>query len=361
MSITVDIKGQPVELLDTRELAIFHNKTTKVSTWILDTFFPNRPVFTGNKVAMGELDTNTPIAPLVAPSVQGRIITDKAEYNVQYVRPAYLKPSGYVTPQNVNDLALLGTMQTAGLVNTATNMSGAEKLRVAQIARFQRNRESITNFNIFMALEVLLKGKVTFASQDFPEVTVDYGRHSDLNFAPLTTWDAVGAKPVSDIKAMNALLSEHGGTDGRVVLSSSKVFGAFANTDEYKDNFVKAQGANAASPLNVGSLGGGNQEAKYRGELDGVAWWTLDATYRDENGAVKRYIGDKAFYLIADMNGSLCHCGLQNLDVMDQPLDVYDYIVQEKDPSGIKLISESSPLAAPSIVNGVVGGDAFIA
>ena len=45
MSITVDIKGQPVELLDTRELAIFHNKTTKVSTWILDTFFPNRPVF----------------------------------------------------------------------------------------------------------------------------------------------------------------------------------------------------------------------------------------------------------------------------------------------------------------------------
>ncbi|MGP5535587.1 major capsid protein, partial [Psychrobacter celer] len=101
------------------------------------------------------------------------------------------------------------------------------------------------------------------------------------------------------------------------------------------------------NPLNVGSLGGGSQEAKYRGELDGVAVWTLDATYRDENGAVKRYIGDKAFYLIADMNGSLCHCGLQNLDVMGQPLDVYDYVVPEKDPSGIKLISESSPLAAP--------------
>lgn len=359
MSITVDIKGQPVKLLDTNELAVFHNKTTKVSTWILDTFFPNRRVFNGTEVAMGDLDTNTPIAPLVAPSVQGRVIIDQAEYNVKYVKPAYLKPSGYVTPQTVNDLALLGTMQQAGVVSNTVNMSGAEKLRIAQIARFTRNRESITNFNIFMALEVLLKGKVTFASKDFPEVTVDYGRHTDMAFTPVTKWDAAGATPVTDIRAMNARLSEHGGTDGSVILTTSKVFGAFVNSAEYDDSFVKAQGANAANPLMVGSLGG-TQEAKFRGELDGIQVWTLDATYRDEYGVIKRYIAEKAFYLIADMQGFLCHCGLQNLDVMDQPLDVYDYIVQEKDPSGIKLISESSPLAVPSIVNGVVGGEAFL-
>ena len=97
---------------------------------------------------MGELDTNTPVAPLVAPSVQGRIIADQAKYNVQYVQPAYLKPSGYVTPQNVSDLALLSTMQQAGLVDSTSNLSDAEKLRVAQIARFQRNRESITNLSL---------------------------------------------------------------------------------------------------------------------------------------------------------------------------------------------------------------------
>lgn len=360
MSITVDIKGQPVKLLDTQELAIFHNKTTKVSTWILDTFFPNRRVFNGQEVSMGDLETNTPIAPLVAPSVQGRVIIDQAKYNVKYVQPAYLKPSGYVTPQNVNDLALLGQMQAAGIVANTVNMSGAEKLRVAQISRFQRNRESITNFNVFMAIQVLLTGKVTFASKDFPEVTVDYGRHADMAFTPTTKWGAAGAKPVSDIRTMNARLAEHGGTDGTVILTTSKVFGAMVNSDEYKDEIVKAQGANAANPLNTASVGG-MQEAKYRGELDGMAVWTLDATYRDENGAVQRYIGDKAFYIVSDLGGFLCHCGLQNLDAMDQPLDVYDYIVQEKDPSGIKLISESSPLAVPSIVNGVVGGNAFLA
>lgn len=359
MGMIVDVKGQPVKLLDTRELAIFHTKTTSVSTWILDTFFPNRRVFNGTEVAMGDLDTNTPIAPLVAPSVQGRVIIDQAEYNVKYVKPAYLKPSGYVTPQNVNDLALLGTMQQAGVVSNTVNMSGAEKLRIAQISRFTRNRESITNFNVFMAIEVLLKGKVTFASKDFPEITVDYGRHAEMAFTPTTKWDEAGATPVTDIKNMNARLVEHGGTDAVAILTTAKVFGNMAKNDEFQNDFVKPLGANAANPLTIGSITGG-QEAKYRGELDGVQVWTLDATYRNEKGVVTRYIGEKAFYMISDMSGFLCHCGLQNLDAMEQPLDVYDYIVVEKDPSGVKLISESSPLAVPSNVNGVCGGEAFL-
>lgn len=360
MGMIVDVKGQRVKLIDVNELAVFHNKTTKVSTWFLDTFFPNRRVFEGTEIPLGELDTSTPIAPLVAPSVQGRVLMDQAKYSVTHVQPAYLKPSAYITPKNVTDLAILTNMRQAGFIGQGNDMSLTEKLRMAQVGIFARNRDSITNFNILMAIEVALKGKVVLKSPDFPEVTVDYGRHAEMAFTPTIKWDETDATPVTDFRAMNARLIEHGGTDGSVVLTTSKVFGAFAKSDEYKEEFIKPQGANAVNPLMVGSLGGGIQEAKYRGELDGVQWWTLDATYRDENGAIKRYIGEKAFYLISDLDGFLCNCEIQHLDAMNTLVDVYDYIVPNADPSGIKLISESSPLAVPSNVNGAVGGEAFL-
>lgn len=360
MSITVDVKGQRVKLIDVNELAVFHNKTTKVSTWFLDTFFPNRRVFEGTEIPLGELDTSTPIAPLVAPSVQGRVLLDQAKYNVTHVTPAYLKPSAFITPKNVTDLAIINNMRQAGFIGQTNDMSLTEKMRMAQVGIFARNRDSITNFNILMAIEVLLKGKVVLKSADFPETTVDFGRNAEMVFTPTTKWDAVGATPITDIRTMNARLSEHGGTDGSIILTTSKVFGSMVNSDEYKNEIVKSQGANAANPLSVGSVGG-MQEAKYRGDLDGIQVWTLDATYRDENGAIKRYITEKSFYLIADMDGFLCNCEIQHLDAMNTLVDVYDYIVPNADPSGIKLISESSPLAVPSNVNGVVGGEAFLA
>lgn len=359
--ITVNIKGQPIELLTPDMLLTFHNKTTKVDTWILDTFFPNRRVFEGETIPMGDLDTSTPIAPLVAPSVQGRVLLNKAEYNVTHVKPAYLKPSGYITPKNASDLALLGQMRESGVVTSQAETTLTDKMRIAQIGLFARNRESISNFNVLMALEVLLTGKVVLKSPDFPEVTVDYGRNAALDFTPGTKWGAKTAKVVTDIRAMNGLLSTHGDTDGAVILTTAKVFGAMVASDEFQAEFVAAKGANAANPLNVGDLGGGNRTAKYRGELDGVAVWTLDATYKDADGNKQRYIGDKSFYLIADMDGFLCNCEIQHLDAMNTLVDVFDYVVPNADPSGVKLISESSPLAVPSMVNGVVGGDAFLA
>lgn len=359
MSIEVNIKGQPVELFDTDQLAVFHNKTDKTDTFLLDMFFPNKRAFETTDIPMGELDTSTPIAPLVAPSVEGRIMVDKAKYGVQYVTPAYLKPAGMITPQNVNDIAMLQTLQQAGFIGNARNMSDAEKLRVAQVAIYARNRQAITNFNVQAAAKILIDGKITFKSKDFPEVTVDFGRHADLKFAPTTTWDAAGATPVDDINTMIDSMVEHGGTTPEVALMSSKTFTAFAKTEQYKEQFVKPNGANAPAPLNAGTFN--SKDAKFRGELDGIQFWTYDATYRDEAGTVTRYIGDKSFYLIADLDGFLCNCSLQNLDVLGVPLDVYDYAVEQKDPSGVKQISESSPLPVPSNPNGVAGGDAFIA
>jgi hypothetical protein len=360
MSVEVNIKGAPVRLVDTSQLAIFYNKTKELNDWIIQKFFPNKVGFNDDRVELGKLETSTPIAPLVAPSVQGRVMLENARYDVEFVEPAYLKPSAMITPSNVTNLALLGTLQEAGIIENINNMTDQEKLRVAQVTKFLRNRRSIVNFNILMSRDVLLKGKVTFQSKDFPEITVDFGRSAAMEFAPTIPWNQDGATPVTDIESMLKTMSDEGGVSPSVALMSSKVFNALTSNKQFEDkfNFKTEKGVDVRNPFNA-TFDRGNAP-KMRGELDGIEFWTWDETFKNDKGVVERYIQQGGFHLIADVSGFQCQCALQNFDVLGEPLEAYDYIVESKDPPGMKLITESSPLMVPSMVNGVIGGEDFV-
>lgn len=360
MSLEINVKGAKLQILDTAQLAIFHDRTKQLDDWLMQTFFPNKRGFNDDRVELGELETSTPIAPLVAPSVQGRVLLEEARYDVQYVEPAYLKPSAMITPENVTNIALLTVMQEAGLIDSVSNMSEQEKLRVAQVGKFLRNRQSIRNFNILMARDVLFNGKVTFQSKDFPELTVDYGRSDKMFFAPLIPWNQDDADPVADIESMLKTMADEAGVSPEIALMSSKVFNAMSTNQNFKDRFTSktTSGTDVVNPFTPQF----DKVVKptFRGELDGIQFWTWDATFKNAKNIVERYVGQGSFRLIADTAGFQCQCALQNFDVLGEPLEAYDYIVPSQDPPGMKLITESSPLMVPSMVNGVIGGDDFV-
>ena len=59
MSITVNIQGQPVSILDENQLAIVNNKTREADSWLLDTFFGRKVSFNGkNANPIDDLDAN---------------------------------------------------------------------------------------------------------------------------------------------------------------------------------------------------------------------------------------------------------------------------------------------------------------
>lgn len=357
MTLKITVTGQEFNLLDDNQLALVHDKTKTVDDWILTTFFPTKVAFDGRKeVPLDELETAQPLAPFVSPVVQGKILKEQGAFERKYVPAPYLKPAKMVTPSNVRDLALFAKLKDAGIVRG--DMGKTDKWRLAQIASFNELRLSIINRKILMACDILTKGKTLAVGDDHEAMEIDFGRHSDLSFTPATKWSDKGAKVVADIETMNKRLVEHGGGSAKVIVTSSKVYLHMVGNEEFKERFIVPKGSTAPNPFDLGLTNLTN--AKYRGEFDGIAVYTYDATHK-LNGKEERFIEENGFYMVSDTTGYQAQCAIMHLKNPDETAhEFFHHQVQQDDPSGLKMICESSPLLIPSNKNGVCGGTAFI-
>lgn len=358
MSLVISIENQPVELLSLDSLGLINDKTKKVDNFILSTFFGNQVGFANKDyVPLDSLDTSVPLAPFVSPMAQSKPIVTKGEFKRENIQAPYLKPSLTLTPQNVYDIALIGELRKIGVIGNSLSISRADQLKIAQVTGFMKLREAIDNRKILMATDILTKGKTVCVGDDYPAYEIDFKRDKALTFAPTVKWNEPNATPVTDIEKMLATLVDKGGMSAKVIVSSSAVFTHAYKNDEFKERFVKPNGANAPSPFTP--MFNRTDTAQFRGEIDGVAWWTYDVMHT-LNGTAQRFIDRTGFYLIADTNGFTAQCEIKNLEALGQPLPYYDSQIPLKDPSGLKMICESSPLILPSNPNGVAGGTGFI-
>ena len=357
MSVQITVQGQPFEILDSNELSIVNNRTKTTDDWLLNTFFPSKVSFPNkDAVPLDELDTAQPLAPFVSPLAQGKPITSQGEFSRGYVKAPYLKPADVVTPDTVYESALLGQLQQNGIIGRGV-LSAGEQLIIAQVSKFNRLRQSINNRKILMASEILTTGKMVAVGDDHPSLLIDFGRKAGLTFNPAIKWDEVGATPVSDIETMIGNLVDIGGQAPRMALMSSKVFNAMNKSAEFKERLQKPLGSTA--PDIFAPRFTRNDIPQYRGDFDGIEFWTYDVTHK-LTGMGQRFIPQTGFYLISDTGGYQAQCMIKHLEGYGQALEYFDYQVIERDPSTIKLLCESSPLIVPSNPNGVTGGDKFI-
>lgn len=358
MSLVINIENQPVELLNFDSLGMINDKTQKTDDFILRTFFKNQVGFEGKDfVPVGELDTSVPLAPFVSYTAQSKDISPKGNMDGDIIYAPYLKPSVTLTPKNVLDMALVAKLREIGIIANKSSVSRADKFIIAQIEGFSWLRKSIDNRKILMAVDILTKGKTLCVGDDYPAYMVDFKRDNALTFTPTVKWNEPNATPVTDIEKMLKVLVDTSGESGKVILSSSAVFTHANDNDEFKERFVKPNGANEPSPF----IPAFNRvdKVQYRGKIDDVEWWTYDVEHK-LNGRAERFIDRTGFYLISDLNGFVAQCEIKNLEALGQPLPYYDSQILLKDPSGLKMISESSPLILPSNPNGVAGGTGFI-
>ena len=355
-SFTID--GAPLELLGVDELALIHSNYEPMDTWLLDKLFPRRKSFTTNVVPIAELETESDIAPLVAPQIPGKPFDRNTAIQVSHVKPAYLKPKNQVTTSNSFDLALVRKLREAKILATGSQaLSDQEKLILAQIETIQRNRNSIDNRKVLMAAEYLTTGQMVLESDDYKRNVVSYGRDPSLSYNPTIAWDQANATPYKDIKAMAQRLVDTGAGTAKVLLTSSKNWGYLKADPEFQAEYIKPnEGINIPFEQTMGI----GESAVFRGTFDNIEVWTYDATYvRD--GVRTRYIPSGYVGLIADVSGFVAQCQIKHLEAAGQPLDYFDVQWQEKDPSAIQVLTESAPLPVPSNKNGVCGGTAFSA
>lgn len=357
MSQSFTFQNMPVELLDVPQLVLLTDTTQRVDTWLMDRFFPQRVSYTEDVVPVGELNTATPLAPFVTPTAAGRQIKVGESGKVKSVKPAYLKPMMTITPSKSQNTALIAQLRRFGVIATGSNrLSDADLLLIDQAQKALYLRQSIENRKLLIARDVLLYGKTTFASADFPMYEVDYERNPACNFTPLIKWGQVGATSVQDIQSMIDLSVEHAGVSPNMALTTSKVFNTLIKDAEFKEKFI-APYAGISVPITP--TFDHSDKPQFRGTVDNIEIWTYDAKH-NMGGSVERFIPEDFFGLISDANGWIAHCALQNVEAFGQALEFYLSQWQEKNPSSIQLLAESSPLAVPNNKNGLVGGRGFV-
>lgn len=351
------IEGAPLELLDVGELALIHSNYRPMDTWLLDKLFPNRPMFDLDHVPLAELSTEHDLAPLVSPHQPGKPFDKTESSEVRFVKPAYYKPKNQITPIDTFDLALIERLKNAEIISTGSNqLSDQEKMIISQITMMKRNHDAIDNSVLFMAIDLLINGQYVLHSDDYEYNLVDYRRDASLKYSPLTPWNQANAKPVTDIATMKQRLIDVDGGEPKLAIMSGAVWSSLRNNTQFKEQFIepyKGISVPYAPSLDI------NQTATFKGWIEDIELWTYDATYRIK-GQVQRFIPRDFFSLISDTRGSVAHCKIKNMLAKGAVTQYFDRQWYNEDPSGIMLMTESSPLAVPSNKNGVCCGTGFI-
>jgi hypothetical protein len=296
---------------------------------------------------------NRRLAPFVAPNVQGRVMRRQGYYARSF-KPAYVKPKHEVNPSMA-----IPRMMGEPLMG---NLSLAQRQDAIVVETLRQQRIMIERRWDWMASKACIDGSVVVAGDDYPTVTVDFGRDSSLTTTLLTTarWDQLStADPLADISDMCDIAFEKGNAP-----ITDIVFGSNA----WK-NFVK--NADVIALLSTQRRGGGSDfstvpivQSNYQsmGFIDGgsntgrVNLWRYRNWYSEEDSAgnltVTEFLdpNDVVGYGPA-IDGLAMFGAILDADAGLAQQTIFPKMWKNNDPSIIYTMSQSAPLFVPTNPN----------
>lgn len=327
------------EILETRELAgVLRNFPPTRSSYWLDLCFPRAYNSESENIDFDVLDSSRRLAPFVAPTVQGQpMLAERQE--IRTFKPAYIKPKDAVTPNRV-------LRRRAG--EAYGGSLSPQQRRDAIIADILvAHRDMIDRRLEWMAAEAVQKGAVTISGENYPTVTVGFGRNA-ANEKTLTLgarWNQpTTATPLTDIANWgNEMLNRSGKRLRRVTLSPAASI-AFFNTDQV----AKALETRRGSLTRLESFNVSGENVVYHGNLEGdVEIVTYKDFYHDNVGNNVPFMTDGDVVLTGDVDGIRAYGAIMDDDAGYQALEIYQKMFKSNDPSGVFILSQSAPLMIP--------------
>ena len=316
-----------------------------VSTFLLDTFFPEISVSTQEEIFFDVLTGKPRLAPFVSPLVEGQIVQSLG-YSTKSFKPAYVKDKrvledGKAFRRKAGDPIAQAVDQMAAREETVANET------TDQIGMLTRRQE-------WMAAQVLLTGSVTITGEKYPTTVVNFGRDPSLTVTLTGTdlWSDAAGDPIEDLESFSGLVGAASGANGVDVVMAQNVYKAMRGKQAVKDLMDKGAGLSGRTNLDIGpdSTRGG---ATYKGTLGDFRIWVYGDSYVDENGATQKYVPDNYLILAsADQIEGVRHYGAIRDEVAGfQALDYFSKSWLQPDPAARFLMLQSAPLVVPYRVN----------
>jgi len=332
-----------MDLFSTAELRKVVIDSRPPVQYFLDRLYKEQMESTTEEIMFDDLKLGRRMAPFVAPNLQGRVLKRSGFYTRSF-RPAYVKPKDVVTPGRM-------LRRLAGEALTG-EMTPGERWRATVVAYQLDQRKQIYRRWEWMAAQAALYGQVTISGEDYPTVTIDFGRSSNHTVVLTGTarWtDTVNSNPVDDLEDWATRVREAEGFAVTRVTMGGTAWKAFRKHPAVKELLETRRGS--TSTMETGpSLG---ESVEYKGQVGSLNIYVYSDVYEDEDGVVQQMMDPRDVFLEAEAGyeGVRAFGAIMDAKAGLQPFDIFPKMWENEDPSVVYLMSQSAPLMIPSRPN----------
>lgn len=337
-----------IDLYSTNELAGVIRTLRPPRTFWLDLCFPLQQNFDTDTIDFDVVDKQGRLAPFVSPMAAGRVLKQSG-FTTKQFRPAYVKTKGTVDPRRV-------FKRLAGEAYTGT-MSPGERRAAIIGDMLQDHLDAHIRRREWMAVNALVEDQVVVAGDDYPSVTVQFGRAAGQKIAltGASAWGGGSANILGNIESWSETMFNASGYAPTKLIMGLTAWAQF----RVDVNVIKALDTNyrgAVSNINVFDPGNG-QFAQFRGMLGGtLEVWTYNDTYVDDNGATQALMNQKKVVLInpAGIEGVRAFGAIVDPSSGYAAVDLYSKNWISEDPAAEWVLTQSAPLMIPTRPNAAV-------
>lgn len=335
-----------MDIYNTAVLQAVVDSLKRPQSFLLDTFFPMVSQATEEEIKFDVEDGKRRIAPFVSPLVQGKLV-ESLGYQTKTFKPAYIKDKRVIDPNK--PLKRMIGEQIGG------NLQPQNREQAIIARELQDQTDMLQRRLEVMASEALREGQVTVEGEGYDTVVVDFGRHSDLEVALLTTdrWGETDVNPHEDLEEW-AMDVQH--LEGAVVTDivmdplAFKLARANADFRELLDNrrIQAGQLSNAmVDGTNTGQL---------KGQIGNWNIWVYQDWYLDEDGVEQKMMPDHTVLMVArqQLLGTRHFGAIRDAELGFQAREFAPKSWIEKDPAVRYLMTQSAPLVVPYRPNAVL-------
>lgn len=292
-----------------------------LKTPVMDSIFTDRPQL-GLPVVGADMILETahalPVVRRGAPSIPA---TGESGA-VAFYEPLPIRPSKQVSGVDLNNLQLLG-------------INGREAWAAERTDTLRRAVRKTVEAMCAVSLSGTMQWPVKLEGGGFETWEIVYG--TILSVSPSVLWGASGAKlkdVFATLQAMQEAIQEKGFGGTVEIWAGKTAYETLFGLAEASVTTAKLRVEITEQGINVGGFLVKRRAERYR---------------NPQTGAMVAVLGDKVVRMIAtDAGHKLPYCALDDLDANLQPLPFFVKPIQQKDPSGWKLIAESKPFPIPN-------------
>lgn len=285
------------------------------------------------------------MAPFVSPVVAGKPMAERGKV-VKTFTPAYIKPK-----TALDSMAPLTRVVGEKVGGTLSPMQRRE----AQLASVLMDHiDSITRRLEWMAVQGMRSGSVTITGDEYPSVSVSFGRDAALTVVKGggAKWGDTGVSILEDLEDWSNLMLQKSGRPGVDVIMPVDVWKVVKADAEIKQRLdTRNITGNAMSTASVPQVGG-----VFKGSVDAFNFFVYADWYEDSNGVEQPMLPQTEVVMTSQaVEGVQAFGAILDDAAGYQSMRYFPKSWVPEDPAIRQVLTQSAPLIVPTNINNTLG------